>query len=82
MNSKESRTSATLLRNEYPVTPIGVPVITTQSMPRLTTMLSYHDVCENDEAARSSNILVHFFKMIHDLNPCMKNHIANKVLVS
>lgn len=82
MNSKELRTSPTLLRNEYPVTPIGMPIITSQNMPSLTTMLSYHDVCENDEAARSSNILVHFLKMMYYLNPCMKDHITNKISVS
>ena len=62
MNSEELRTSPTLLRNEYPVSPMGMPIITSQSVPHLTTMLAYHDVCENDEAARNSDILVHFFK--------------------
>ena len=62
MNSKELRTSPTLLRNEFPLTSVGMPHISPQIIPCITTMLAYHDVRENDETAKKSNILVHFFK--------------------
>lgn len=62
MNSKEFRTSTTLLRNEYPVTELGIPIISPQSIQNITSMLSFHDIRSNDHAAKKSNILVHFFK--------------------
>lgn len=62
MNSKEFRASPALLRNEHPVTALGMPILQPEDLPRIDSMLPCHDVHPNDNAAKESKILVHFFK--------------------
>lgn len=63
MNSKDFRTSAQLLRNNYPTScAAGMPIIQQQAPPTIQSMLSFHDVCSNDRHAKETRLLVHFFK--------------------
>lgn len=62
MNSKEFRASPSLLRNEYPVSEAGIPLVAPQNITKITSMLAFHDVRSDDNLAKESDILVHFFK--------------------
>lgn len=63
MKSKEYRTSPELLRNEFPTTEgCGMPILGEVQLPPVDSMLSYHDTRINDEKAKSTSYLVHFFK--------------------
>lgn len=66
MNSKQLRIDPRFLRNEYPVTAEhGMPIIQHNKLPRFESVLSYHDTRLNDESAKKTAYLVHFFKNDH-----------------
>ncbi len=62
MTSKLLRTSSKLLRNEYPVTASGFPILKLVDIPTIDCMLSFRDTRTQDPRALSEECLVHFFK--------------------
>lgn len=62
MTSVQFRQKPDFLRNTYPLTEKGFPIIKAQSIPKITKMLAYTDMVSNDETAKQENILIHFFK--------------------
>ena len=62
MTSVQFRQKPDFLRNTYPLTEKGLPIIKAQSIPKITKMLAYTDMVSNDETAKQENILIHFFK--------------------
>lgn len=62
MKSKELCKSPMLLRNEYPVTASGFPILCSQSIPPIEDMLSFRDTRVSDPRAAEADYLVHFFK--------------------
>lgn len=62
MKSKELCASPKLLRNEYPVTASGFPILHPQSVPLINDMLSFRDTRVSDPRAEETEYLVHFFK--------------------
>lgn len=62
MKSKDLRQSPELLRNEYPTTENGFPIIQLQEIPAIDYMLSFHNTRKPDKRAIEAEYLIHFFK--------------------
>ena len=63
MKSKQLREEQRLLRNAFPVTDdCEMPMLGVVDLPRIDSMLSYHDTRLEDDSARQYSYLVHFFK--------------------
>lgn len=62
MKSENFKSSPELLRNQYPCTSLGMPIIAPEKLVPLDNMISFLDMRANDDAATCNNYLVHFFK--------------------
>ncbi len=62
MTSKDFRCSPLVLRNEFPATSLGMPILSKVSLPRIDDIISYHDTRPSDKRALKKAYLVHFFK--------------------
>lgn len=62
MKSKEFRSSPLILRNEFPTTDLGMPVLKKVQLPKIDGCLSYHDTRIRDKRAEHNSYLIHFFK--------------------
>ena len=69
MKSKEFRSDPAFLRNQYELTPYGMPIITRQGLCHIDGMLSFHDMRKNDQDASKYSYLIHFFKN----DPCFNS---------
>ena len=62
MQSKDYRTSPLVLRNEFPTTNLGMPILKNVPLPKIDDILSFHDTRPLDKRAERTAYLVHFFK--------------------
>ena len=62
MKSEEFRSSPLILRNEFPTTDLGMPVLKKVQLPKIDGCLSYHDTRIRDKRAEHNSYLIHFFK--------------------
>lgn len=62
MKSADFRSSPEMLRNEFPVTDLGMPIIARQEPVKIDAFLSIHDIKKNDAEADKCQFLVHCFK--------------------
>jgi len=62
MKSKDLSESSKLLRNEYPLTKSGFPLLRPENIPPIGEMLSFRDTRNSDPRAEKTEYLVHFFK--------------------
>ena len=62
MKSKELSASSKLLRNEYPLTKSGFPILRPETISPIDEMLSFRDTRVSDLRAEKTEYLVHFFK--------------------
>lgn len=62
MKSKDFRSSPLVLRNEFPTTDLGMPILKNVSLPIIEDVISCHDTRPSDKRALKKAYLVHFFK--------------------
>lgn len=76
MTSKDFRCSPLVLRNEFPATSLGMPILSKVSLPRIDDIISYHDTRPSDKRALKKAYLVLFLKTTTSLSISMKSRVA------